>query len=69
MKTFYIIIQDMYESDGSKIYRLKANTEQDAEEKFMEYICKIPISFECFTSFLRDSELYTYVISDIIDIE
>lgn len=67
MKTFYIIIQD--EFDKNTIYRLKADTEQDAQEKFMEYICKIPMDFEQFTSFLRDLEIYTYIISDIIDIE
>ena len=67
MKTFYIIVQDNF--DKNTIYRLKADTEQDAKEQFMEYICKIPMDFEHFTSFLRDLEIYTYVISDIIDIE
>ena len=69
MKTFYIIVQDRYESAENKIYKLQAETEQDAQEKFMEYICKIPMDFEQFTSFLRDLEIYTYITSDIIDIE
>lgn len=67
MKTFYIIVQDNF--NKNTIYRLKADTEQDAKEQFMEYICKIPMDFEQFTSFLRDLEIYTYVISDIINIE
>lgn len=69
MKTFYIIVQDRYESAENKIYKLQAETEQDAQEKFMEYICKIPMDFEQFTSFLSDLEIYIYVISDIINIE
>lgn len=69
MKTFYIIVQDRYESAENKIYKLQAETEQDAQEKFMEYICKIPMDFEQFTSILENSEIYIYVISDIINIE
>lgn len=69
MKTFYIIVQDRDESDENKIYKLQAETEQDAQEKFMKYICKIPMEFDQFTSILENSEIYIYVISNIINIE
>lgn len=56
MKTFYFIVKDSYDADQDMIYEIKAENEVSAQEKFMDYICKLSIDFDNFTDYLANNQ-------------
>lgn len=56
MKTFYFVVKDYYNTDQDMIYVINAVNEVAAQEKFMEYICKLSIEFDSFTDYLANNQ-------------
>lgn len=56
MKTFYFVVKDYYNADQDMIYVINAVNEVSAQEKFMEYICKLSIDFDSFTDYLANNQ-------------
>lgn len=70
MKTFYFIVKDSYDASQDMIYEIKAENEELAQEKFMKYICKLPIEFDSFTYFLENNQdISISVIDKVVNIE
>lgn len=70
MKTFYFTVRDNYNVDQDAIYVIKAENEELAQEKFMKYLCKLPLDFENFQYFLENNQDISISITDkIVNIE
>ena len=70
MKTFYFIIASRCDSDLDRFYKVAAENEKSAQEKFMKYICKVPLDFDDFVDYLSNNQDFdVYVMDKIENIE
>lgn len=70
MKIFYFIVKDGYDAGQNMIYVVQAENEESAQEKFMKYICKLPIEFDSFIYFLENNQdINISIIDKVVSIE